>query len=432
MGGPSAIDDILNNPRFQGAIDSISGITGFVDSIFVMFISFIAFFIISAALLRNVIAGAYAAYPKLFDWVAEAKESGINKVQGINKVGPILGFFLRLIPDFKNLSDFHDDTVEPKHYFMKAIPQMIGVVMIGVVIYNGFYRDAVSITAGFGSQIISRVLLSVDPVAVFDKLANTSGNPTFANDSATTTKGKLVNNLSKDIYGKIISFYTDINGEASKSDLGRQIEDYVTTQVNSLNQDLLIEGAWSVQKQVTRVFGEPSVTGLSSTDTDIMKTVGWSIPITKQFSFSTAKNVGEDWWLRVVLRFKKEAESAPVTGTSSSLEMQVPPASVTSGSYVTINIPTNANVKLVYSGQGNKVKIENNKLIFTDITHSTNLKTIDTSSMAIFYSTGTGQSSKITSIVINKSGIGSTIKFTDNTGKLSDFVYGEVPVEKAK
>jgi hypothetical protein len=431
MGSPSAIDDILNNPRFQGAIDSISGVTGFCDSLFVAFISFVAFFIISAALLRNVIAGAYAAYPKLFDWVAEAKDAGIQRMSGVSRVGPIAGFFLRLIPDFKNLSDFHDDTVEPKHYFMKSIPQMIGVVMIGVVIYNGYYRDAVSITAGFGSQLISRVLLTVDPVAVFDKIANSSGNPTFAHDSDSSDKGKLINSLSKDIYGNIISFYTDINGEQAKSDLGRQIEDWVTLKVNGIDPDWLVNGSWSSQKQVTRVFGPPDVSSLNGSDSDIVKTIGWPINIRNDFKFSTTKHTTEDWNIRVIVRFNKEAEKAPVSGQSNNLVMYVPQSYAPTGDKLRVDVSSLSGNYLQQVGTGTATDKLVSGVMTIDGRTSTSQADfpVDVSKDGLFYRFDSGSSSKIVKIVFNH---GTDITFTDDSNKVADFKWGDKPQEKVQ
>jgi hypothetical protein len=438
MGSPSAIDDILNNPRFQGAIDSISGVTAFCDSLFVAFISFVAFFIISAALLRNVIAGAYAAYPKLFDWVAEAKESGIQKMSGVSRIGPIAGFLLRLIPDFKNLSDFHDDTVEPKHYFMKSIPQMIGVVMIGVVIYNGYYRDAVSITAGFGSQIISRVLLTVDPIAVFDKIANQSGNPTFAHASDTSPEGKLITSLSTEIYTSVISFYTDINGEQAKSSLGKDIETWVTSQVKALPVEYLVEGSYSIQKQVTRVFGAPDVSQLG-VDTDIVKTVGWPVKITDMSKFSSTKHVGEDWWLRVIVRFNKEAEKVPTAGFSNSVTMHVPPSYVTdTGGVVTIKLPSAASAS-IGKGGGTAPYVDQqssstvdlsvpNTITIQSYTAGGKLKSSTVSNL--FYNYTGAHNSQIKNIIVNDTG--TDITFTDDSGKIADFKWGDKPQEKAQ
>ena len=48
--------DILDNPRFEGAITWVNAIGKWVDQWFAAFISFVSFFIISASCLRVLIA----------------------------------------------------------------------------------------------------------------------------------------------------------------------------------------------------------------------------------------------------------------------------------------------------------------------------------------------------------------------------------------
>lgn len=84
----NAIQDIMNNPRFEGAISSISKITGFVDIWFARIISLVSFFIISAALLKNACAGAYVANSKFWDKVADAHhDRGIADCEVFSRIG---------------------------------------------------------------------------------------------------------------------------------------------------------------------------------------------------------------------------------------------------------------------------------------------------------------------------------------------------------
>lgn len=433
-GSPSAINDILNNPRFQGAIDSIGGVTQFFDSLFVSFISLIAFFIISAALLRNVIAGAYASYPKFFDMVAESKEAAISKVSG-TRIGMIASFFLRIIPDFKALSDFHDNNVEPKTYFMKAIPQMVGVVMIGVVIYNGYYRDAVSLTAGFGSEIISRVLLNVDPVAVFDRLAATSGDPDFASNLDDSDRGNLVNKLTKDVYGKVVTHYTDIQGEQTKISLGSSVEEWVTGQLKGVDPKYFNTEAYEVKRQVSRVLGDPNLSGINASDSDLIKTYGFKSAM-KNFDFSSTKYPGEDWWVRVVVRFTKIAEEKPTAGKSSNTTLSIPSsylANINSNKDVKITFPSGGNgAKFTTAGaatiNGKKIAITNGNTITISGATISSLGSGELTTVGLFYTVDTNKSSDIRKIKLNS---GKSILFVDNTGKYNNFGWGDIPTTKA-
>ena len=64
---PNAVNDIIMSSEFEGATEAVESIVGVIDGGFAFFISIIAFFIISVALLRNVLAGAYVAFPIFWD-----------------------------------------------------------------------------------------------------------------------------------------------------------------------------------------------------------------------------------------------------------------------------------------------------------------------------------------------------------------------------
>ena len=240
----NAVVDILNNPRYEGAMTTIRGVTDIVDTGFMAVITFFAFFIISVALLRNVLAGVYCAFPKFWDSVALAHEENKEKtfasmVTGMKdsyrnaSMSTVKKALLSILPNIKVLTDFEDDNVRPKDYFIRAIPQMIGVVIIGVFIYNGYYRDATSLVAGTGAEFLQRTLLSFDPVEAFDKIANTAGRPSFATDNALDKGDKERNKITVDIYSNIITKYNDIKTADDKAILAAQIDAAVSKILNS-------------------------------------------------------------------------------------------------------------------------------------------------------------------------------------------------------
>lgn len=235
-----AIVDILQNPRFEGAMSTIQGVTDVVDLGFMSIITFLSFFIISVALLRNVFAGVYCAFPRFWDQVADAHEAQkdttlANVVAGVKdsyktaSMSTIKQGLMSILPNIKALTDFQDNTQTAKSYFIKAIPQMIMVVVIGVFIYNGYYRDATALVAGTGAELLERTLLSVDPVKAFDTIANTAGRPSFATDNAVSALGKVKNDVTVNIYSEIISTYTDIKTADDKAVLAANIDAAVAT-----------------------------------------------------------------------------------------------------------------------------------------------------------------------------------------------------------
>jgi hypothetical protein len=232
----NAVQDIMNDARFQGAISSIEWLTNFIDHYFTIIISVTAFFIISAALLKNVCAGAYVANHKFWDKVAEAHEkadavslAGIKDYFGGKQfmqtgAGSIKDALLCFVPNIKALTDFDDADIEPKAYFMKAIPQMLVCVIIGVFIYNGYYRDTASAVGSFGSEICNRVFASVDPASFVDKITLTTKTPDNIYESDQTLQGQDTYAISSAIYKVIISNATGLTEETSKEKVMRTAE----------------------------------------------------------------------------------------------------------------------------------------------------------------------------------------------------------------
>lgn len=241
-----AISDIMDGQRFKGAISSIEWFTSRVDTVSIMVISGAAFFIICAAFLKNVCAGVYCSNSKFFDKVDDAHKKAealsIASIKGYfgggqfqnTSYGAFRDSLLALVPNFKAFTEFEDADIEPKQYFLKSIPQMLFCVIIGIYIYNGYYRDTAMKVGEFGSEAFERVMMSADPVALLDKLSQTTGTPDSATDYLTTPEGKVAKSVAHDIYSKIITTYTDISSEKQKAILMGNIDDAVIAWVNTL------------------------------------------------------------------------------------------------------------------------------------------------------------------------------------------------------
>lgn len=239
----NAIQDIMNNPRFEGAISSISKITGFVDIWFARIISLVSFFIISAALLKNACAGAYVANSKFWDKVADAHQKtealSLQNLRNIGQsvqsanVGSIKDLLLGFIPNIKAFTDFDDADIEPKAYFMKAIPQMIACVVIGIFIYNGYYRDTAATVGEMGSVMIERTLGSVNPDSFINKIFNTTGWPKSPWDQDKSREGKWKQAIYSELKSIAASNYTDITSSQQKaaavSGMAQMVQDACAT-----------------------------------------------------------------------------------------------------------------------------------------------------------------------------------------------------------
>lgn len=225
-----AITDIMDNQRFQGAIRSINSITAFIDIWFTRIITATAFFIISAAMLKNACAGAYVANHKFWDKVDDAhkmaKELSISSIQskfqggqGIMnaKAGSLSNFILCLVPNIKAFTDFDDNEMEPKAYFMKAIPQMCVCIIIGIFIYNGYYRDTAATVGQTGSVIVTRVLGSVNPDAMIDSIFNTTGWPDLPTKNDMSIQGRAEYAIGSSIKTAVASQCKDIKTAQQKA-----------------------------------------------------------------------------------------------------------------------------------------------------------------------------------------------------------------------
>lgn len=241
----NAVSDIMNSDRFAGAISSIEWLTTRVDYWFTMAVTATGFFIISSALLKNACAGAYCANHKFWDKVAEAHEknesiqlsqlfSGIkDKFMNISTTG-VKDAILCLVPNIKAFTDFDDADIEPKQYFMKAIPQMLGCIIIGVFIYNGYYRDTAATVGNFGSEICTRVFSSVDPAAWVDKLTQTTGTPACIYENDDSLEGECLLQISKELYKSYLSVAKNITSSDAKTSLMRDCENTAANLYKSL------------------------------------------------------------------------------------------------------------------------------------------------------------------------------------------------------
>lgn len=254
-----AVVDILDGERFTGAVQWVNKIGQFVDQFFVAFISFISFFIISASCLRNVLAGAYCVFPKFWDKVDEAHKAmqsiSVSDVMNLKNswqtsvsTGSITQFLLRLLPNIKVLTDFEDvQDIDYKQYFMKAIPQCVLAVFVGVFIYNGYYRDVMMVTSRFGSEVVNNAISSVKPEEIMYKLTNISGIPSYPVKGAEDGPDMIADTLVKAAYGHVLSEYEDQNEKANKSDCFNKLSGWASNYVESNFADFHDTDIWSVK-----------------------------------------------------------------------------------------------------------------------------------------------------------------------------------------
>lgn len=379
-GSNDAINDILNNGRYEGAMSSIAGLTAVFDTFSVAFISFVAFMIISVAIWRNVLAGAYAAFPKFFDQVHEAHTevadvSFYSRITGIKQslqnasMSSIKKFIMQFIPDVKSLTDFEDETIEPKTYFTKALLQMILVVMVGIFIYNGYYRDTTVVVAKFASTIFERTLLNVDPIEIYDRILATSGTPDFSTDNAQDTKNKRINKLSKAAYKAIVSKYTDIQTADQKAKLASAIENAIMAWADDKMSDQISKDSWKMSYDFMLTI-QP--TGMQDNDGDNGNSVSrvFSTPVSS-FGFESTMYTGENWYLTGVATFNKTTIKDKAL-TYTDVVMKATAKADTGAKTWTFDVNDDAKLRVYGTGTLSiknttyTFKVDNNVWTFTD------------------------------------------------------------------
>lgn len=434
QGENNALNDILYNTRFQGALESLTWVTNIVDVFFQGFISIIGFFIISSALLKNVFAAAYVSNPKFWDKVNDTQEwldgnlRGKGNIKGV-KVGSFAAWILSWVPNVKEMTDFYDDTVEPKDYFIKAIPQMVCIVMIGAIIYNGYYRDLVGRTTELGSELICRFLTNVDPVAVFDKVTNSVGTPPMVTDKDDSMRGKLINKIAGKMYSMTVSFYTDVNSLTQKTAVSEFAEAQATEWIDQCS-DYLDDEQWKVQYQIDRVIGNVDVTSANTADSETVSKC-WTVSI-KEFGLDTKMHKDastgelEDWYYRVRVIFTRVHKGTQSVGQLNNVAMTVPNSKwATSGGETVIKDIMEGNYMQIVSanakidGKYSFAKSGNNIIVNGEIAPGKHTVT------GLYYSIN-GKRHTITDI--NVSSTASTFKMSDASGSVAnDWSIGEVP-----
>lgn len=144
----------LFDPNWSTGNMEANPVTSFIHNVgtvvAVSVISIIGFGIVVSSIVKNSAAGLYCANPHFWDKVATAKtrkieegmKSAFTKEWSGNRImavgGSIETVLLSLFPNVKSYTDFSGgQALDPKGYFMKAIPAMVVVVFMGVLIFYG-------------------------------------------------------------------------------------------------------------------------------------------------------------------------------------------------------------------------------------------------------------------------------------------------------
>jgi hypothetical protein len=432
--------DILSNPMFQGTQDSIAWIMNWTQSGFGIVISTVAFLIILVAILKNVMAGLYCTYPKFFDKVdaVHRENEGIGWITAIQGLktnaasingGSVMKFFLGIMPNIKALTDFEDTQVAPKDYFMRAIPAGIAAICIGAFIYNGHYRDLAAQVTDFGSEVLSRTLLSFDPIKAYDDITASAGRPEFSTDKATDKKSMLINQISVETYKKIIGEYPDVKDKIAKAALARHIEEFVdgafTGDAGAEAGKLAENEDWTVSVEVAKVTGTHDYSKVNKYDsTQNRYTYRFETPMSS-FDLNSAK-YNEDTKSDPCLQVSLSYRFTPKTGKSVTVKLNT--GKISGNSVITL--PGEASN---WKGSSNSITIGSVKFDYSDgkLTGKGDNTAISSGSAVngLYYTSSTGQKYAVQTVNV---GAGSGLYVETGTIKIEALTPPADPNDEIK
>lgn len=169
------IDSLFNIQWSKGNLGSINFIVQWLSWASVVLISIVGFGIVIFSIGKNALAGLYAVSPKLWDRVDEIKKANISAKQGsgnqlINILGSIPTILCKALPNVKAMTEFDDEQISPKVYFMKSLPILCLQIFVGVFIFFGYPSQVANTVSKFGTGVLDVVFANVDPTAWISKL----------------------------------------------------------------------------------------------------------------------------------------------------------------------------------------------------------------------------------------------------------------------
>jgi len=307
-----------------------NSVTGFVwrlgSAVAVTVISVVGFLIVISSILKNSCAGLYCANSKLWDKVAIAKtrkieqsvREGFGKDGKGNQITAVMGsietVLLAFLPNIKAYTEFDGQNLDPKGYFMKAIPAMAVVVFVGVLIWFGYPTKIASKIAEVGTTGLDKVLSNFSPSAIVDKFTTQLASAEFPTDGAVDYASKAINTIDNKVFTELVGHASDMTKDRRKS-IGTDIEKFVREGAGEYAQ-YLDESAYSMTVTV----------GWHATADEPVNLPGYKtvIEAADVIQYSDAQQVSDfgtgipdegilKQWVSYTLTFKKKAVSVTIS-----------------------------------------------------------------------------------------------------------------------
>lgn len=288
-------------------------------------ISVIGFMIVVSSIAKNSAAGLYCTNPKLWDKVAVAKtrriEEGLkgalgkggsgNQIMAVG--GSIETVILSLLPNIKAYTDFDGKSLDPKGYFMKAIPAMVIFVFIGALIFYGYPTKIAAKIAEVGTTGLDKVLDNFSPSAIVDKFTTSIASAEFPTDGAIDYQSKAINTVDNKVFTELVGHVSDITKSRRKS-IGADIEafvrrgadNYAAYLVEDLYSMTVTVGWHATQTEPTTLPGYHAVT-----EVDGLYQYSDAQQVSA-FQTGTADDSVLNCWVSYTMTFKRKAVSVEV------------------------------------------------------------------------------------------------------------------------
>lgn len=226
--------DLFSSEWTEGNLYSIQPVVSKVGGFACKVISFVGFMIVIASILKNAISGLYVVNPNLWDKVDQMKKAGqdlaANANFGNSKFGAaaakgtsFLSHLIGWLPNVKELTDFEDNEIDKKQYFMKSIPLLVAQIFIGMMIFFGYPAKIANWIGSAGTQVLSGIINNVDPVATVTSLSKNFAVVSLSTDGSTDPVDMIVNKMAIEGTRVVQTKYSDMN-EGPRQNVASQIE----------------------------------------------------------------------------------------------------------------------------------------------------------------------------------------------------------------
>lgn len=358
------MSDVPNQRLFdptiqQGNLNQIAFVVDIVGTVSVWIISLVGFLIVMVSISKNALHGLYAVNPKYWDRVDEVKKANfsVESQSGGNKVAKIMGTivtaWLLINPNIKALTEFDDMVIDPKQYFLKAIPVMVLQIFIGVFIFFGYPAAIAEKMADFGRGMLDLAIGNIDPTAWVQSLPDKLVVLNLATDDSVIDSDKEANEITRACAKMVFTTLPDTTKE-QRNLVALKLEDWVLSNMKECDEYTNMDKYDMAVKAMCRP-DEPDLARVHNKKDDDGKviTFAWKKQL-NELATGSADVKEATWWLQYQLTFTKKATTGKTTSVSA---IMYAPELTFSGKTASFEFPAESSASLFTSGTQGRIAI---------------------------------------------------------------------------